>query len=75
MEPEDIKRLMDDLGWTPARMAAELGVTEFAVRRWISGERRPSAAQLVLLRLLRYNLDVLGVAGLNLPEEVAQTPR
>ena len=71
MDAQDIRALIDDLGWTPTRLAAELNVTDDAVRKWLRGNLRPSKAHLILLRLLRYNLDVHGVRGLNLPEEVA----
>ncbi len=32
-------------GWSPAKIAGEVGVAEVSVRRWLRGEREPRAAQ------------------------------
>ena len=67
---EDLQKLLDDLGWDPVRLAYELRVSYFSVRNWLTGRRRIPEPVKILLRALRWNLDNLGVKGLNLPKEV-----
>lgn len=50
----DIHALVDRLGLNDPRAAAYLGIPVFTFRKWVTGERQPSAA---VLRLF----DVLGM--------------
>lgn len=37
---DELREALGTLGWNQARLASFLGVTEGAVSRWLSGERR-----------------------------------
>ncbi len=67
---QDIKQLLDDIGWDAVRLAYELRVSYHTVQGWISGRRRIPEPMKILLRAIRWNWDHLGVKGLNLPKEV-----
>ncbi len=42
---EALRKAADDAGWSPAKIAGEVGVSETAARRWLSGEREPRLPQ------------------------------
>jgi Zn-dependent peptidase ImmA (M78 family)/DNA-binding XRE family transcriptional regulator len=44
-----IREIRERLGWTQARLAAELGVTQTAVSYWESGKRSPGVDELIEL--------------------------
>jgi len=50
MTPEEIQELMDLKGWSKTRLAAELGLTEHAVRRWLIDRAPPSGPAARLMR-------------------------
>lgn len=53
MTGEEIRRWRDRLGWTQARLAAELGVATNTVARWERDEKHPPAyLRLAMERLL-----------------------
>ena len=73
--PEDLRRLLDDLEWSPWELAYEIGVSYHTVLHWLKGERRIPEPVKILLRQIRYNLDVHGQKGLGLPPEVMPSRR
>jgi len=54
MTKEELRRTMDEAGWSAARVAEALGVSLRTVRYWMSGEVPMRFAHAVLLeRLIR----------------------
>ncbi len=51
MKPEEIQELMQLMGWTKTKLAAELDLSENAIHRWIEGDRNPSGPAVILMRL------------------------
>ena len=50
MKKAEILELMRLRGWTMVRLAAELDLTEAAIRRWINEERTPRGPAAILMR-------------------------
>lgn len=67
---EDIRKLLDDLEWDAVRLAYELRVSYHTVHAWLTGRRRIPEPMKILLRMIRWNWEHLGVKGLHLPKEV-----
>lgn len=42
---------LQELGWTLAAIADELGVTSNAVEKWKAGDRKPHSEKAILMRL------------------------
>ena len=57
MSPEEFSAAQFALGWSAARFAEELGVTERAVRQFRSGERRVSGPVEKLVRIYVQSLN------------------
>ncbi len=57
MHPEDIKKLMRDLGWGPWELGRAVGVSPYTVLKYLRGERKPPEPVLRWLRLMRHNID------------------
>lgn len=55
-----LRRASDNAGWSPARIAAEAGVTEAAARRWFHGAYPGGSALLALMRGLPGFAEHLG---------------
>jgi DNA-binding transcriptional regulator YiaG len=55
---KDIRKLRKSLGWTQAKLAAELGVRQGTVSRFETGEREPSLPVSKLLTLLQWEAGV-----------------
>ncbi len=51
MSSRDMRELMRLRGWTQARLARELDVTEGAVSMWLSGQRPIMGPASILMRL------------------------
>jgi len=57
MEPEQIKQLRKELGWSQEKLGQYLGYTGNAVRRWENGMSRPPDPVMAVLIQLRTKLD------------------
>jgi DNA-binding transcriptional regulator YiaG len=53
MTPTDLRTILQHLGLEQPEVAAVLGVSERAVRAWLSGFRNVPIAEQKLLRLMR----------------------
>lgn len=51
MNKTELKELMRLRGWTKTQLAAELGLTEHAVIRWLFGDREPSGPAAILMQM------------------------
>ncbi len=49
---QDIRKIREEMGWSATALAAKLGVTENAVRRWECGNRHPRYDTMVQLNEL-----------------------
>lgn len=47
---EALKQAAHANGWSPAKIAGEVGTTETSVRSWLSGASEPRASTFILLR-------------------------
>lgn len=58
MHARTLKRLRKRLGWTQARLAAEMGVHRMTIQKWESGQRTMSKSHEILFKVLvdRYTL-------------------
>ena len=68
MEPDALRRLRDNLGYTQARLAAILGVHPLTVSRWECGTLAPTP---VGLRLLHAIQSALSLEPVQLPVRLA----
>ncbi len=49
MSVNDIQKLMRQRGWSETKLAAELSLSEAAVRSWLRQGRKPNGAACVLM--------------------------
>jgi transcriptional regulator with XRE-family HTH domain len=59
MQPEDIKELRRELGWSLAQFGRYFGVTAQAVLRWERGTARPNNVVMATMIQLRNRLNGL----------------
>lgn len=59
MKPKELLKLLDDLGWSKARLADAVGMSEAAVKMWCAGLRKPGGSAIVVLNQLRRRADRL----------------
>ena len=57
MGPEEIRQLMRDLGWGPWELGRAVGVSPYAIMKYVRGERKPPEPVLRWMRLIRHNVD------------------
>lgn len=50
MKKDDIRELMELRGWSKAKLAAELGLGENIVYRWLNEDRMPGGPASILMR-------------------------
>lgn len=50
MSVEEIRELMNLRGWSETRLAAELDVSQWAVRKWMVGHNKPGGPASILMR-------------------------
>jgi len=57
MTPDTLREILKEVGWTQAKVSEKLGVSDRAVRKWLSGGTKkipgPVAAYFTLLMAVR----------------------
>ena len=60
---EALRRAIDDAGWSATKLAAEVGVSENAVKKWLAGSTPGGESLLALQRKLPGFAELLQIEG------------